>query len=254
MEQSNFLSEAINLVESAEKEGIKLRIMGALAIKLHCPKYSQLHEALDREFTDIDFAASSKQEKQIKKFLDRFGYRQKARGISRAYAPKGRLILHHEKTDLVVDVFFDKLDMCHEVKFHLDADYPTIPLVDLVLEKLQIVKISEKDVKDVLVMFLEHEIGSEDKEKIDANQIADIVANDWGFYYTITLNLGKIKRITQSELFKDVLGPQEREVIIKKIDTLQEIIDEKPKGRRWKMRAKIGEKVKWYKEVHTVKY
>jgi hypothetical protein len=66
--------------------------------------------------------------------------------------------------------------------------------------------------------------------------------------------LGKIKRITQSELFKDVLGPQEREVIIKKIDTLQEIIDEKPKGRRWKMRAKIGEKVKWYKEVHTVKY
>jgi hypothetical protein len=254
MEQDHFMSEAIKIVEAGEKEGIKLRIMGALAIKHHCPNCSHIHESLDRQFTDIDFAASSKQEKQIKKLLDRFGYRQKARGISRAYNPKGRLILHHETTDLVADVFFDKLDMCHSFNFHLDMDYPTIPLVDLVLEKLQIVKITEKDVKDVLVMLLEHEIGSGDKEKIDANLIADLVANDWGFYYTITTNLDKLKRIAQSDMFKDVLNAPDREVIIQKVDSIQEIIEQKPKSRKWKMRAKIGPKSKWYKEVHTVHY
>ncbi|MFX1404808.1 MAG: hypothetical protein ACFE9D_10145, partial [Promethearchaeota archaeon] len=252
MDQDHFMNEAIKIIEAGEKEGIKLRIMGALAIKYHCSEYSHIHEALDRQFTDIDFAASSKQEKQIKKLLDRFGYRQKQRGISRAYSPKGRLILHHETTDLVADVFFDKLDMCHAFNFHLDMDYPTIPLADLVLEKLQIVKITEKDVKDVFVMLLEHEIGSDDREKIDANLIADLLANDWGFYYTITMNLGKLNKLTNSDMFKDVIDPQDREVIIQRLETLQKIIDQKPKSRKWRMRAKIGTKSKWYKEVHTV--
>ena len=115
-------------------------------------------------------------------------------------------------------------------------------------------EISKKDVKDILVLLLEHEIGSDDKEKIDVNLIADMVANDWGFYYTITTNLGKLKQIAQSDMFEDFLGPKEREVIIEKVDAFQKILDDKPKGRKWRLRAKIGPKKKWYKEVHTVSY
>jgi hypothetical protein len=47
----------------------------------------------------------------------------------------------------------------HVVKFQnrLHVDSPTIPLAELALEKLQIVHLNEKDVKDMLMLFAAEE-------------------------------------------------------------------------------------------------
>lgn len=252
MQEEHFISEALRIVKEAEREGTKLRIMGALAVKLHCPDFSKLHTALDRKFTDIDFAGLSSQQKKIRELLNRLGYKERVRGISRAYGTKGRLIHEHETTQLIVDVFLDKLDMCHCFRFNIDGDYPTIPLADIVLEKLQIVKITEKDVKDLLVLLQEHKLGSNDREKVDINYIANLLKDDWGFYYTVVLNLKKLQRIVESDMFKDIIEQEHKDEITPRIQEMLKVVEETPKSGKWKMRAKIGPKVRWYKEVHTV--
>ena len=143
--------------------------------------------------------------------------------------------------------------MCHKIDFRkrLLIDYPTISLADLLLEKLQIVEINEKDVKDVIVLLSDHKIGDKDeKETINIEYIADLLSKDWGFYYTVTTNLNKIKKLVDS--YTQVLTQNKVEDVKNKIDITLDRIEKKPKSMGWKMRAKIGTKTKWYKEVEEI--
>lgn len=50
---------------------------------------------------------------------------------------------------------------------------------DLLLEKLQIHDITEKDFKDVIILFMEHDFGSEDnREEIDTSYVARVFADE----------------------------------------------------------------------------
>jgi len=81
----------------------------------------------------------------------------------------------------------------HRFLKRLEIDYPTISLADLLLEKMQIVKLNEKDILDTIVMLREHDVGEGDKETINSDRVSGLLSDDWGFYYTVTTNLGKIK-------------------------------------------------------------
>jgi hypothetical protein len=245
-----FVNEALEIAEAAKKQGIVLRLIGALAIRYHCPKFANLHRALEREFTDIDFIGYPKQKNGIEKALDQLGY--KMRMLSYSFVMGGRLIFTNEQTGRHVDVFLDKLDMCHVIDFkgRLEVDYPTIPLAELLLEKMQIVKIGEKDIKDTIVLIREHEPGDHDQEKINIDYIAKQVAKDWGFYYTITTNLNKVKLLLHKY---SQLSDEDKEDVTKKIEYMLARIEKEPKTVGWKMRAKVGPKKKWYKEVDTPK-
>ena len=135
-------------------------------------------------------------------------------------------------------------------------DYPTITVTDMLLEKIQMWEaFSEKDLKDCLLLLKAHNVEEKrEKESIDASYIAKLLAKDWGFWYTATTNLKKLKRFV-SEI--DKLGPEveinpekiekkDREEILAKIDTLLERIDKEPKSFGWKMRARVGTKKRWY--------
>jgi len=113
---------------------------------------------------------------------------------------------------------------------------------------MQIVRINEKDIKDTLALLLEHEMGKSDKETIDVELITKTLSEDWGFYYTVTTNLGKVR--TFMDTYK--LTEEDRAVINKKLDTLISAIENQPKSLRWKLRAKVGTKQKWYNEVEEV--
>ena len=117
------------------------------------------------------------------------------------------------------------------------------------LEKLQIVKINEKDIKDLIVLILEHEIGENGKETVNAKHIAKILAKDWGFYYTVTTNLNKVESFLQKY---EVLTQENKEVISTRIKKLLKYIEDEPKPLKWKLRAKIGPAAKWYEEVEEV--
>ncbi|MEM2630749.1 MAG: hypothetical protein QXN41_06070, partial [Candidatus Bathyarchaeia archaeon] len=97
----------------------------------------------------------------------------------------------------------------------------------------------------------DHKIGDEDnKETINAEYIADLLSKDWGFYYTVTTNLNKIKDLINS--YSQVLTQDKIADVKTKIDTILDKIEKKPKTMSWKMRAKVGTKVKWYKEVEEI--
>jgi hypothetical protein len=162
-----------------------------------------------------------------------------------------RRIYVSERTDEKVDVFFDKLEMCHtiDLRNRLEVDYPTLSPSDILLEKMQIVKINEKDVKDALVLILEHDIGEEDRESLNSKYISQFLAKDWGAYYTVTKNLKKLEGLLSQY---NVFDNDSKVLISQKIEKLLKVIEEEPKSLKWKMRAKIGTSKKWYRDVDEI--
>jgi hypothetical protein len=150
-----------------------------------------------------------------------------------------------------VDVFLDKLDFNHVIDFkgRLELDFPTIPLADLLLEKVQIVHINEKDIKDSILLLLEHDVGEGDNETINMERIVKLMAENWGFYYTSTMNLKKIEKFLTRY---DTLTQEQRNIVSSRIEKLSQNIENAPKSLRWKLRARVGTSKIWYNEVEEV--
>jgi len=244
--KSGFIEEAVSIVDAARDRGLILRVAGACVIRLHCHKTGHLHDALKRELSDIDFVTYAKFVKGLRSLLAQRGYIANDR--FNVLHGTVRQIFIDEVNRRTVDIFIDQLDMCHKVDFRkrLELDYPTITLADFLLEKLQIVKITEKDVKDLIVVLREHDLGDQERETIDAEYISKRFSDDWGFYYTTTTNLGKAKDFLPAY---EVLTEEDRLDVRTKIDTLLSIIENEPKTFGWKMRAKVGPKKQWYHDV-----
>jgi len=249
---ADFTQEAIRIVELAEKKGMTLRVMGACAVRLHCPKYEYLHRKMGRELSDIDFFSYSRFKSDMKKFFEDIGYRP--RDYMARYWERARLlreIYDDEKNKRVVDVFFDELSMCHTInlKGRLELDYPTITLSDILLEKMQIVKLNEKDIQDTIVLLREHEVGGSDEETVNGKYLAKLLSNDWGFYYTVTTNLNRVR---ESSKKYEALTEEDCNDVSMKVDELLQLIQKEPKSLKWKMREKIGTRKKWYTEVEEL--
>ena len=243
----HFYSEAIRISDEADTIGLKLRILGSLAFRIHCPNNVYLLDQMERELTDIDYVGRADQRHQFKKFLSNMGYKVDQDLL---IATEGtRFFFQHPETGLGIDVFVDKLNYCHPImlKDRMDLDHPTITLVDLFMEKMQIVEINEKDFKDTFVMLLEHDFGAGDRDKIDLDYLSKVLGSDWGFYYTFTMNVKKAKSFLPDYA---VLNAEQREIISKKMDYVLTTLDQAPKTMKWKMRAKVGTRVKWYQEIN----
>jgi len=243
------MDEARRVVARAEEVGIILRVMGATAVRLHCEKFADLYRALGRELSDLDFVGYSRDAKKVKELFERLNYTQRRLGYAIAVSAHGeRYIFDDEKNNRVVDVFFDRLKMCHTVEFkdRLELDKPTITLADILLEKMQIVKLNEKDIKDTVVLLREHEIGDTEKETVNMRCIVGLLRDDWGFYHTVTTNL---KTIEESLEKFDVLTKEDCDDVASKVRRLLDAIESETKSLKWKMRARVGTSKKWYEEV-----
>jgi len=110
------------------------------------------------------------------------------------------------------------------------------------------VEINLKDLKDTMVLMLEHPVGdkSAGRENIDDEYITGIMSSDWGFYYTFTTNLKKVIEFIPQ--FPAING-SDSEIITGRINGLIKKIEDAPKGMKWKLRAKIGTRARWYQEV-----
>jgi hypothetical protein len=248
-----FERQALEIISVAESKGIQLRLLGAVAFRIRCPINQGLQQSMKRVLTDIDFAAYYMQEKSIDKlFLKEMGYESQTASLTPGLMIGRKIYLDPADERPHIDIFFDKLNMCHVVsweKGQLGIHDVTISLAHLLLEKLQIVRINEKDVKDVMMLFLEHKIADTDSEGIDGGYIARILARDWGFYYTATMNLDKVKALLGEY---DALSPADCSVITARIDELLARIEAEPKSLAWKLRSKVGTKKQWYNDVEEV--
>jgi len=246
---SIFIEEALSCVKEAAEKGIILRVMGSVGIYLHTVEYRELWEKLtigERIFKDIDFASYGKFREKILDFFKKRGYKIDRR-LQMHYGMK-RHIYFGDKVPMV-EVFFDKLEMNHTIDFRkrLETDFPTIPLSELLLQKTQIVKINERDIKHTIVLLRAHDVGKGDNETINLEALARAgLTSDWGFYYTVTTNLQKVKDFARGN---DILTENDKTIIIERIEKILNYIEEQPKSLNWKLRAKIGTKKQWYNEV-----
>ncbi len=245
-----FIDEAKVLVDEAAKKGLLLRIMGGMAIYMHSTEYEALWRSLARlgtkVFTDIDFVAYGKQRNELYEFAQSRGYKTDPRFLYQF--GKTRHIFFGGRVPMV-EIFYDQLEMNHTVPYkgRLEVDFPTTPLAELMMQKLQVVKINEKDIKDLIVLIRAHEVGQDDKEKINL-AVFDFVDmfNDWGWYYTATMNLNKVKKFAYEY---PQLSQQDKQIVGERVDRMLSHVDTKPKSFKWKMRAKMGTKTMWYNPV-----
>ena len=247
--KADFLEEVTRILDAAKERGITIRLMGATAIRVHSPSSVRLHEeVLNRALSDLDFMTYRRHITEVRRLLQDLNY---VWDEVIARVSEYRDIFHDTVNKRMVDVFYDKLHMCHTIEFkgRLEADYPTIPVADLLLEKLQIVELNEKDIKDMIVLLREHPIKETDEDAVNGRYIARLLANDWGFYHTSTTNLKNLR----DHLISMYDIPQEDTERIKvRINELLKAIEREPKSLKWKMRAKVGTRQKWYRDVEGV--
>ena len=252
MDTKQLLELGKELVIQGEERGVTLRILGHLAVRDHVQDHYELLDLLERVPThDIDFMGYSKEmEAAERMFLD-LGYEpDPSVAFSQEYGVQ-RLIYHHHENEIMAEIFLDELNMAHMLDFRgrLELDTPTISLVDLLLSKLQIQNISEKDIKDMIVLLAEHELGSAGREQVDVEYLLKLTRNEWGLYYTASKNLAMIKEFAGNY---DVIDEATRGTVNAKVDDIVKRIDDEPKTMRWKIRAKVGTRAKWYQDVGDV--
>lgn len=248
-EREKFENELKTILKASDDAGIMMRVIGSLAFQMHCPTFGYLQAAMGRAYTDIDFGAYSKQNKQITEMLMKLGYTENREIF---IASEGeRAIFDKPGAGLHVDVFYEKLDFCHAIywKDRLEVDSPTIPLTELILEKMQIVQINEKDIIDTIMLLLEHPLGDIDKETINIKLAAKLCANDWGLWRTTTMNLDKVKQLSQHYT---QLTPEQKTKVESQVNDILTRLNNEPKSMAWKLRDRVGDRVKWYKDVDEV--
>lgn len=265
IEDEEILKMAVNIIKEAEKQKIVLRILGATAIFLHGREYVNLYKKLGRLpnrkklLTDIDLIGYSSQRSKIREFFEDF--LKFSPDLHVILISEGRrLIYHPPEKDFHIDVFFDVLSFSHDVPFgkkpgkgRLELDFPTVTPTDLLLEKLQIHEINEKDLIDLIVLLRSHEYSNYDeKDKINSKYIATLLADDWGFWYDATSNLRKLSRYVENCYENQSIQREDKEDVLQKVNQLLKIIEEEPKTKKWKKRAKIGTSKPWFRVVEEI--
>jgi hypothetical protein len=242
--EQKLFDEADKIIVGAKQKGIVLRLLGALAIRSHCEKFSYIHERASRKLSDVDMAAYLKQGTEITRYFKEVGYKHSALGA----IPGLKRAVFLGEGEFHVDIFYDGLEMCHDIPFkdRLEVDYPTIPLAELLLEKMQIVQINEKDLIDTIMLLREHEVGDNDNDVINGQRIATLCSADWGLWRTLTMNLDKVTSYAQTF---SAIKEEDKKDVNKKVSSLRDMIEKQPKSLKWKMRAKVGDSKVWYRSV-----
>ncbi len=235
----DIVEEGERLLALARERDATFALLGGVAVRLHA---SEIPPALDREYKDLDFAVPKGASGAAGKLLAEAGYEPQV--VFNAMNGKERLLYHDTQHGRQVDVFVGSFRMCHEIPLsqRLRPHQSTVPLAELLLTKLQIIELNEKDIRDTVLLLHGHEVSDHDDDAVNGARIAELCADDWGLWRTITRNLeGCSAHVDQYDL------PQEKRSEIK--DRLQHLlarIEAAPKSRAWRLRDKIGERKRWY--------
>jgi hypothetical protein len=251
------LAEALRVVELAAQQGLMLRLLGGMAVRAHSPSWPARSRRVE---ADIDFATRSKDRAAVYRFLEAEGYTPDKRHNALFGQKQGYFV--DQARQRALDVVVDRLEMCHILEFEnrLALSTPTLPVADLLLTKLQIVKINRKDVLDALALLAEHPLAEDDGAAdaatgvaaINMRRITSITSGDWGWWRTVTGNLDTLARYLATELQPDDLdlapGREPRYDPAAQVVALQTAIEAAGKSTGWKLRARVGDRVRWYNE------
>ena len=257
------LAEALRIVDAANARGLLLRLMGGMAVRAHAPDWT--HRTRRRE-VDLDFATRSKDRPAVFKLLEAEGYTPDKRHNAMFGGSQGWFV--DVARNRPVDVLVDKLEMCHRIEFagRLERSSPTLPVADLLLSKLQVVKLNKKDLLDALILLAEHPLADDDGDidsrtgqgTISLPRILAHTSSDWGWWRTVSGNLDKLEAYLATDVQPEDLdvgdGRTARLEPGAQIRALRAAIDDAPKSTKWKLRARVGDKMVWYQEPEEVSH
>ena len=245
---AELVSEMNRLIDSAQQNQIQLRAFGGLAILTHSQKDSKFFK---RDEPDFDFLVSRSDRQKLEPFFHDMGYSpDKQFNLLNGMR---RQIFHHDELDLPhVDILVGDFEMCHKLPLNdrLDVDPVTIPMAELLLSKAQVVELNRKDALDIISLLFNNEVGDESENRIGLDRITGLCAQDWGLYKTTSMNLERVEELLTDK--KLGATSEERQLIVGRIRKIQKGFEEMPKSTAWKMRDKIGTRVRWYLEVEEV--
>jgi len=232
-------SEAIRLVDALVAHDCQARLIGGLAIAQH--RHGEIPSSLARAYYDIDIVVPARKTGPVHEAMEQLGYTPNKR-FNNLRGDK-RMLFYDEPNGRQVDVFVRRFDMCHglDLTDRLDTGSRTLFPSDLILTKLQVVQINRKDLIDALTLLLHHEVTASGADVIDLGRLTAVTSTDWGWYTTLTDNLARIP-----ELARELLDSADAELVTDRVSAIRTALEASPKSLRWKARAKIGRKVKWY--------
>lgn len=230
-EQQQMLTQARELIAGANEQGVTLRALGGIAIACQCP--SALVPPLARSWKDLDLVALSSQRAEVEEYLESRGLQ----GDTHFNALHGhqRMNFVHVEKRFDIDVFVDRLVMCHtlDLSDRLDLDDHTLDPADLLLSKLQVVETNARDYLDIAALLNDNQI--------DRGRIVEVLARDWGWWRTATEVLRR-----SADYVASLEGFEGQERVLAQIAELEAEIEAAPKSRGWRMRARLGERKRWY--------
>jgi hypothetical protein len=238
--REDIVAEAERLLELAQAEGVPLRLLGGVAIRLRAT--GGLPDTFARRYADLDFVTAKGRSGPTQQFFRAAGYEPHV--AFNALNGQERLLFFDNDNGRQVDIFVGAFAMSHRIPVgdRLELEPRTLPLAELLLTKLQIAELNEKDVCDGLALLHGHGVSEGDGDTINAARIAELCAGDWGLWRTITGNVG----ICRGYVDRYELSDDEKTRLCTGIDRLLERIEQEPKSRAWRLRAKIGERKRWY--------
>lgn len=239
------VAEGRRIAEAAADRDVPLRLLGGVAIALLCPSSRQA--PLVREYADIDLATAGAAKGKVSELMKSLGYRSD-REFNMLHGHR-RLYFWDEQNQRQVDVFVDEASLCHRVRLknRLEAVPLTMSLADLTVLKLQVVETNEKDYLDICAIFADHDL-TDDDSGVNLPYIASLTASDWGLWRTMGIVAESSERFA---LELPGFGAAER--VAGRLRRLREELDKVPKTRSWKLRARVGDRKRWYElpeEVH----
>ena len=235
------LQESRRLVDEASQAGLVLRLLGGVAVCLQAPDDRPL---LARKVGDIDVATKRDSKRPATDVLVKAGY--VADEHFNAFHGSHRLLFYDEANKRKLDVFIGDFSMCHVIPIadRLELEPFTVPLAELVLTKLQIVELTERDQRDLYNLMYHHELREGDSSEIEIDLIASLCAKDWGLWRTTRATVERCL----ANMASYGLQPEAANTIAARLKALWTYIDQAPKSARWRLRSRVGDRVRWYEE------
>ena len=232
-------AEAARLLERAAQAKVLVRLLGGAAVGLH--RHGPRPPALERRYGDIDLVVKKGQDRGLKHLLEDLGYVPN-RGFNNLHGDR-RLLFYDEPNERQVDVFISTFRMCHTLQLddRLELHPQTLAPSDLLLTKLQVVKINAKDVVDAQALLLGHQVERGPGDLIDLGRLVQVTSRDWGWYTTFTDNLTRLTPAQDSSL-----PPEAASQIAERVATIEQALFAAPKSLGWKARGAVGRRVAWY--------
>lgn len=246
--QQDLGAEAERILDACESSGIEARLLGGLAIQLALG--DRINPAFVRTSDDIDLITSRKHSSEFEALLEELGWAPE-RQFNALNGARRLLFRDPNDPERKIDGFIDSFEMCHKLPLvgRFGIRDRVLSPADMLLTKLQIIELNRKDRNDSYALLLGFPVAPEDgPEVISSTWIADLLSGDWGLSHTFDLNLARLAAGAP----ETGLPPADLMTIEDRIATLKETIEAAPKSRGWKMRARIGERKKWYEEPEEI--